>query len=244
MAHLIDLSGRTAWVTGGASGIGAAVVEALHQAGAVVVSLDRSHAAATRVEHGREVQMPLDVGDGAAVDAVVARLTADGLGPDILVNGAGITRDAVVWKLRDEDWDAVLNVNLTGAFRMTRAAVPLMREREGGAIVNIASINGLRGKFGQANYAASKGGLIAFTRAVAKEVGRFGIRVNAIAPGLIETPMTASLPEHVRAQAKAEVLLGRLGSPQDIASAVLFLASPLAAHVTGHILVVDGGQTV
>jgi NAD(P)-dependent dehydrogenase (short-subunit alcohol dehydrogenase family) len=119
-----------------------------------------------------------------------------------------------------------------------------MREREGGAIVNIASINGLRGKFGQANYAASKGGVIAFTRAVAKEVGRFGIRVNAIAPGLIETPMTASLPEHVRAQAKAEVLLGRLGSPQDIASAVLFLASPLAAHVTGHILVVDGGQTV
>jgi 3-oxoacyl-[acyl-carrier protein] reductase len=240
---LIDLSDRIAWVTGGASGIGAAIVDALHRAGAVVVSLDRSHATMTRVERGREIQVPLDVGDSAAVRGVATELEATGLLPAILVNAAGITRDGVVWKLADDEWEAVVNVNLTGAFRMTRAAVPRMREAGGGAIVNIASINGLRGRFGQSDYAASKGGLIAFTRAVAREVGGFGIRVNAVAPGFIDTPMTRSLPEQVRAQAQSEVLLGRLGTPDDIAAAVLFLVSPLAAHITGQTLVVDGGQT-
>jgi 3-oxoacyl-[acyl-carrier protein] reductase len=240
---LIDLSGRIAWVTGGASGIGAAVVDALHRAGAVVVSLDRSHATMTRVEHGREIQVPLDVGDSAAVRGVATELEATGLLPAILVNAAGITRDGVVWKLGDDEWEAVMNVNLTGAFRMTRAAVPRMREAGAGAIVNIASINGLRGRFGQSDYAASKGGLIAFTRAVAREVGAFGIRVNAVAPGFIDTPMTHGLPEPVRAQALSEVLLGRLGTPEDIAAAVVFLVSPRAAHITGQILVVDGGQT-
>jgi NAD(P)-dependent dehydrogenase (short-subunit alcohol dehydrogenase family) len=243
MSLAIDLSGRTAWVTGGASGIGAAVVDTLRRAGALVVSLDRSHAAMTRVEHGLEVQVPLDVGDSDAVRAAATELEAGGLVPAILVNAAGITRDAVVWKLGDEDWDAVVNVNLSGAFRLTRAAVPLMREAGGGAIVNIASINALRGRFGQSNYAASKGGLIAFTRAVAREVGRFGIRVNAVAPGFVETPMTDGLRADVRERALSEVLLGRLGKPDDIASAVLFLASPLADHITGQTLVVDAGQT-
>jgi NAD(P)-dependent dehydrogenase (short-subunit alcohol dehydrogenase family) len=242
MSIQIDFSGRTAWVTGGASGIGSAIVDALHQAGARVVSLDRSHAAPSRLEHGKAIQVPLDVSDAAAVDAVVSRLVDDDGPPDILVNNAGITRDGVVWKLRDEDWSAVLDVNLTGVFRMTRACVPHMRRRRLGTIVNIASINGLRGRFGQANYAASKGGMIAFTRAVAREVGREGIRVNAVAPGFIETPLTAALPEAVRQQSLSEVVLGRLGVPADVAGAVVFLASPLASHITGQVIVVDGGQ--
>ncbi len=244
MALTIDLAGRNAWVTGAASGIGAAIADALHRAGARVVSLDRSHAAETRVEHGREVQVPLDITDTSAVDAAVARLVESSGPPDILVNNAGVARDGVVWKLRDEDWAAVIDTNLTGAFRMTRACVPHMRTRRGGAIVNISSINALRGKFGQSNYAASKGGIIAFTKAVAREVAREGIRVNAVAPGFIDTPLTSRLPEAVRAQAASEILLGRLGKPEDVASAVLFLASPMAAHITGQVLVVDGGQLI
>jgi NAD(P)-dependent dehydrogenase (short-subunit alcohol dehydrogenase family) len=228
----IDLSGQVAWVTGGASGIGAAIVRTLRDAGARVVSLDRS----------RDASVVLDLTDTAAVMTVVARLLAENLRPDILVNNAGITRDGVVWKLTDEEWDAVLDVNLKSMFRMTRAVVPAMRERGSGAIVNIASINGIRGKFGQSNYAASKGGVIAFTKAVARETGRAGVRVNAIAPGFIETPLTGALPDTVRDAARSEVLLGRLGTPSDIASAVLFLASPLACHITGQVLVVDGGQ--
>jgi NAD(P)-dependent dehydrogenase (short-subunit alcohol dehydrogenase family) len=161
----------------------------------------------------------------------------------VLVNAAGINRDAVVWKLSDEAWDSVIDVNLSGAFRMTRAVAPLMRGRDRGVIVNIASINGLRGKVGLANYSASKGGLIAMTRTVARELGRFSVRVNAIAPGFIDTPMTQAVSDEIRAAAVAETTLGRMGTPIDVANAVLFLASPLAAHITGHVLVVDGGQT-
>ncbi len=241
MPFNVDLSGRTAWVTGGASGIGAAIVAILRQAGARVVSLDRANGVATD-ELDAVVPVALDVRDGAAVRRVSAHLIDRGLAPDILVNNAGITRDAVVWKLEDDQWDAVIDVNLTGAFRMTRACVPHMRTRRSGSIVNVASINGIRGKFGQSNYAASKGGLIAFTKAVAREVGREGVRVNAVAPGLIDTPLTAALPDAVRKQARAEVLLGRIGTVDDIAAAVFYLASPLAAYVTGQVLIVDGGQ--
>jgi acetoacetyl-CoA reductase/3-oxoacyl-[acyl-carrier protein] reductase len=138
----------------------------------------------------------------------------------------------------------VIDVNLSGVFRMTRACCAVMRPRQRGAIVNIASINGIRGKFGQANYAASKGGVIALTKTLARELARDGIRVNAIAPGLIDTPMTKSLPPDVREQAIAESLLGRIGRPEDVGAAVLFLASPLAAFITGQVLTVDGGQLV
>lgn len=245
MSIAIDLAGRTAWVTGGGSGIGAETVSTLLRAGARVVSLDRSHApgpVVTPASSDGPWQAHVDVADSASVETVANRLLEGDLVPDILVNGAGITRDAPVWKLGVDDWTRVIDVNLTGAFLMTRAVAPLMRERRQGTIVNIASVNGLRGKFGQANYSASKGGLIAFTRAIARELGPRGIRANAIAPGMIETPMTASLPAEIRAQATREAALGRLGSPSDVAAAVLFLASPLAAYITGHVLIVDGGQ--
>jgi 3-oxoacyl-[acyl-carrier protein] reductase len=242
MATGIDLSGQTAWVTGGAAGLGRAIAHRLAQAGARVVSLD----CRPGDDSGPAglIEERLDLRDGEAVTRVAAGLTARGLEPDILVNNAGVARDAVVWRMTDEQWQDVLDVNLTGAFRLTRACGPGMRRRRSGAIVNIASINGLRGKFGQANYAASKGGLIAFTKAVARELAREGVRVNAVAPGFVETPLTDSVPEAVRDQALAECLLGRLGRPADIADAVLFLASPLASHITGQVLVVDGGQTL
>jgi acetoacetyl-CoA reductase/3-oxoacyl-[acyl-carrier protein] reductase len=242
MSVVIDLSDQTAWVTGGSSGIGRAIVGALLDAGARVVSLDL-RLGDDAPGSDRVIGEALDVRDSSAVEAMAASLDGRGLAPDALVNCAGITRDNVVWKLTDEDWQDVLDVNLGGAFRMTRACAPIMRRRLRGAIVNIASINALRGKFGQANYAASKGGLVSFTRTVARELARFQVRVNAVAPGFIETPMTQALPEAVLAQARAEVLLGHLGRPEDIAHAVLFLVSPLASHITGQLLVVDGGQT-
>jgi acetoacetyl-CoA reductase/3-oxoacyl-[acyl-carrier protein] reductase len=243
MAISIDLAGASAWVTGGASGIGAEIVSALASAGARVAALDllypKTAAGATPpgVTH-----LHIDVGDPGSIARVTRDLLDAGHVPDILVNNAGITRDGAMWNLTDDQWNAVIDVNLTAAFLMTRAAAPSMRERHAGAIVNMASINGLRGKFGQTNYAASKGGLIAFTRAAARELGPRGIRVNAVAPGMIETSMTGGLPEDVRQHAKSESALGRLGHPRDIANAVVFLVSPLASHVTGHVLVVDGGQ--
>jgi NAD(P)-dependent dehydrogenase (short-subunit alcohol dehydrogenase family) len=243
MSLSIDLSAQVAWVTGGASGIGRVIVTTLAAAGARVVSLDVGHGADRAGGDDRVTSVALDVRDSTAIDAMAADLSARGLEPDILVNNAGITRDAVVWKLTDEAWQDVLDVNLGGAFRLTRACAPIMRRRARGAIVNIASINALRGKFGQANYAASKGGLVAFTKTVARELARFHVRVNAIAPGFIETPMTRALPADVRTHAESEILLGRLGRPEDVAHAVLFLVSPLASHITGHVLVVDGGQT-
>ena len=237
----IDLSGRVAWVTGGASGIGAAVVQTLATAGARVVSLDRAYG--DESADGQVRRVSLDVRDSAAVMDRAARLVQRGLAPDVLVNAAGIARDSVVWKMTDEQWTEVVDVNLTGAFRMTRACAPAMRAKGDGAIVNVASINAMRGKIGQSNYAASKGGLVGFTKAVAAELARDGIRVNAVAPGFIETPLTTGLSPEVLDQARAEIILGhQLGQPQDVANAVLFLASALSSHITGEVLVVDGGQ--
>lgn len=242
MPVTLDLSGITTWTTGAASGLGAAIADAFFAAGARVVRLDRAFTARDGSSDGRQLRVPLDLRDRDAIAATARSLEADGFGTDVLVNCAGITRDAISWRLTDEDWDDVIEVNLSGAFRLARAVAPAMRRKKSGAIVNIASINGLRGRAGQANYSASKGGLIALTRTLARELGPSGIRVNAVAPGMIDTPMTANLPVEARARALADTALGRLGTPSDVAGAVLFLASPLARHITGHVLVVDGGQ--
>jgi len=242
MGLTIDLAGQTAWVTGGARGIGAATVAMLARAGATVVALDRTFGDAAADLPPEILEIEVDVRDSSAVARVAADLQARHFLPDILVNNAGITRDATVWKMTDDQWDEVLDVNLGGAFRFSRACGAAMRARGRGVIVNIASINGIRGKFGQSNYSASKAGLIGFTKTLARELGSAGIRVNAVAPGMIATSMTRELPAAVRERATAESLLGKLGEVDDVAGAVLFLASPLAAHITGQVLVVDGGQ--
>jgi len=244
-----DLAGRVALVTGGSRGIGRAIAIDLARSGAEIVFTFRSDsggAAATvrAVEAAGRCAIALraDGTDRGAAGRTVMDTIARFGRLDILVNNAGINRDAVVWKMADEAWDEVIDADLGAAFRFTRAAVPAMRESGGGSIVNIASINGLRGRFGQSNYAAAKGGLIAFTKSVAREVAAFGITANAVAPGLIETDMVAAMPERARAASVAETVVGHLGRPEDVAAAVVFLTSPSARHITGIVLQVDGGQ--
>jgi 3-oxoacyl-[acyl-carrier protein] reductase len=176
----------------------------------------------------------------SAVGAAEAALGA----VDILVNNAGLTRDNILLRLNEQDWDAVLDANLKGAFHTTRAVIKGMMKRRAGRIINMSSIVGLTGNKGQANYAASKAGLIGFTKSVAKEYASRNILVNCIAPGFIETDMTASLPDAARATLLEQIALGRLGRPEDIAAAVLFLASDLAGYITGQVLVVDGGMVI
>ncbi len=240
----IDLSGKTAFVTGSTRGIGRAVAASLYAAGArvAIVGRDPARAAAVAAELGERAQgFGCDVADGASVDGAIAA-AEQALGPiDILVNNAGITRDNLLLRMSESEWDEVLEANLKGAFRTTKAVLKGMMKRRAGRIINITSIIGLTGNKGQANYAASKAGLIGFTKSVAQEYGSRGILVNAIAPGFIETDMTAGLPEETRKAMQAGITLGRLGKADDIAGAVLFLASDLAGYITGQVLVVDGG---
>lgn len=240
-AQLLDLHDQVAIVTGSRGGIGRAVCEHLHKAGAKVVGFDLE----STPEFAGVESMAVDVSSSDQVTNAVAEVAARHGRIDIAVHSAGITRDAMVWKLTDHAWDQVLAVNLTSAFYLIRAITPTMRRAGCGVVVLIASINGERGKLGQANYAASKGGLIALGKTTARDVGRFGIRVNVIAPGFVETPMTSSLPEAVKERARSESVLGRLGSPDDIAGATLFLCCPqLSRHITGQVLRVDGGQLI
>jgi NAD(P)-dependent dehydrogenase (short-subunit alcohol dehydrogenase family) len=234
----LSLEGRVAMVTGGAGEIGTAIVRVLAEAGADVACVDLPGKSCPEGAVGFEC----DLGDASAIPALVDRVHDRFERLDVLVHCAGVTRDAVIWKMDPEDWNTVIRVNLDSAFHLLRAAVPMMRKRSAGSVVLISSINGERGKFGQANYAASKAGLIGLGRTAARELGRFGIRVNVVAPGFIETPMTASLPEQFRREAIEETALGRMGQPQDVAAAVLFLCSGMAQHVTGQVLRVDGGQ--
>jgi NAD(P)-dependent dehydrogenase (short-subunit alcohol dehydrogenase family) len=186
--------------------------------------------------------VPCDVGDRAAVGRLVEGVVGEAGRLDVLVHAAGIVRDAVLWKMTDTDWADVLRVNLDAAFWLLRAAAPRMRAGGGGSIVLVTSINGERGRFGQANYAAAKAGLIGLGRTAARELGRFGVRVNLVAPGWIETGMTAGLPDAAKSKAVEETALGRAGRPDDVAAAILFLVSDMSRHVTGQILRVDGGQ--
>ncbi len=243
----IDLTGKTAFVTGSTRGIGLAVARALYAAGAnvAIVGRDEARARAVAAEFGnRAVGVGCDVADRAQVEAALAAAEA-ALGPiDILVNNAGLTRDNILLRLSDEDWDAVLDANLKGAFYTTRAVIKGMMKRRAGRIINITSVVGLTGNKGQANYAASKAGLVGLTKSVAKEYAARGVLANCIAPGFIETDMTAALPSEARAALLEGIALGRLGRPEDIATAVLFLASDLASYITGQVLVVDGGMVI
>jgi 3-oxoacyl-[acyl-carrier protein] reductase len=244
MATAIDLTGKTAFVTGSTRGIGQSVAGVLYRAGAkvAIVGRDIEKARGVAREMGeRALAVGCDVGDQAQVEAAIA--TAEKvLGPvDILVNNAGITRDNLLLRMSETEWDEVLDANLKGAFHATKAVLKGMMKRRFGRIINVTSIIGLIGNKGQANYAASKAGLIGFTKSVAKEYGGRGILVNAVAPGFIDTAMTAALPEEARKAMLGGIVLGRLGTPEDVAGAVLFLASDLAGYITGQVLVVDGG---
>jgi 3-oxoacyl-[acyl-carrier protein] reductase len=244
---IIDLSGKTAVVTGSTRGIGRAVAQALAESGArvAIVGRDREKASAVAMEIGKDsVGFACDVADIASVTQLIADVEKEFGGIDILVNNAGITRDNLVMRLKDEDWDAVLDANLRGAFVAIRAASRGMMKKRAGRIINMASVVGLTGNKGQANYAASKAGLIALTKSVAKELGSRNILVNAIAPGFIETEMTDAMTPEARAGLSGLIPLERLGKTEDIAAAVVFLASDMASYITGQVLVVDGGMVM
>ena len=241
---MFDLHNRVALVTGASGGIGTAIAQALHRAGAAVALSGTRETIlrqlADRLEERAHVAVADLAGGGDAVALVKETETA--LGPiDVLVNNAGITRDGLAMRMKDDDWQAVLDVNLTAAFRLTRTVLRGMMRRRSGRIINISSVSGLLGNPGQANYAASKAGLIGMSKALALEVATRGITVNCLAPGFIETAMTDALPEAVRDDALARVPMGRFGSPQDIGAAAVYLASDEAGYLTGQTLTVAGG---
>jgi 3-oxoacyl-[acyl-carrier protein] reductase len=243
----IDLTGKNALVTGSTRGIGRAIAGALAESGARVAvvgrDLGRAEEAASAIGNNAK-GFAADVADTATVSKLVDDVEKAFGGIDILVNNAGITKDNLVMRLKDEDWDAVQNANLRGAFAAIRAASRGMMKKRNGRIINIASIVGMIGNKGQANYAASKAGLIALTKSVAKELGSRNILVNAVAPGFIETEMTAAMTAEARAALGQQIALERLGSVQDVAAMVAFLASDLASYITGQVFVVDGGMVM
>jgi 3-oxoacyl-[acyl-carrier protein] reductase len=243
----IDLTGKNALVTGSTRGIGRAIAETLAKSGARVAvvgrDLQKAQEAAAAIGGGAQ-GFACDVTDTAAVARLVSDVETAFGSIDILVNNAGITRDNLVMRLKDEDWDGVQNANLRGAFASIRAVSRGMMKRRSGRIINVSSIVGIIGNKGQANYAASKAGLIALTKSVAKELGSRNILVNAVAPGFIDTEMTAAMTPEARAALGQQIALERLGDPKDVAAAVAFLASDLASYITGQVLVVDGGMVM
>jgi 3-oxoacyl-[acyl-carrier protein] reductase len=242
----VDLSSQQALVTGASRGIGRAIALALGAAGANVVGTATSEDGAAAISAYMQENTiagrgaVLNTADAASIDALLTDMKA--AMPTILVNNAAITRDNLLMRMNDDEWDSVIQTNLTGVFRLCKACIRPMMKAKGGRIINISSVVGLTGNPGQANYVATKAGIIGFTKSLAKEIGSRGITANAIAPGFIDTDMTKALPEEQRAMLLQNIPLGRAGLPDDIANAVLFLASPAAAYITGETIHVNGGM--
>jgi 3-oxoacyl-[acyl-carrier protein] reductase len=241
-----NLSGEIVLVTGASRGIGAAIADLLASRGAKVIGTATSQAGADAITERMQpmagVGMVLDVTDSAAVDSVINEITKTYGAVSILVNNAGITRDQILMRMKDDDWDAIINTNLSSVFRTSKAVMRGMMKARKGRIISIASVVGITGNPGQSNYAAAKAGIIAFSKSLAKEIGSRGITVNVVAPGFIQTDMTDNLPEEAKNTLMQQIALGRLGSPSDIAEAVAFLASPAAAYITGETMNVNGGM--
>lgn len=246
MTHHHSLQGEVVLVTGASRGIGAAIADTLAAQGAKVIGTATTQSGAVAISERMAalggVGKILNVTDGAAVEALIDSINAEFGTISILVNNAGITRDQLLMRMKDDDWSAILDTNLSSVFRTSKAVMRSMMKARKGRIINIASVIGVTGNAGQSNYAAAKAGIIGFSKSLAREVGSRGITVNVIAPGFIETDMTQSLPEAQKEIMMGQIALGRFGAPQDIADAVAFLASPAAAYITGQTLHVNGGM--
>ena len=247
----MDLEGKVALITGGSMGIGTAISLNMAQNGADVALTYRRHEqeALDVVEKiqgmGRKSKAyKVDVSEFEAVQNLVNEVLQEFEHLDILINNAGMNWDGVVWKMTEEQWDKVIDVDLKGTFNFIRAVAPLFREQKAGKIINITSINGLRGKFGQSNYSAAKAGTIGLTKTVAREMGKYNVNVNSVAPGMILTDMFKDLPEEIKQKAADETVFNRLGDPDDVAHIVSFLASDRSRHITGEVIKVDGGQYI
>jgi 3-oxoacyl-[acyl-carrier protein] reductase len=248
---MFDLNRKTAIVTGSSLGIGSATALYLAKCGADVAVNYRTHdveakTLASKIEKlgQRTLVIQCDVASFDQANKMVDEVIAEFGHLDILVNNAGINRDGVIWKMTEQMWDAVIDTDLKGYFNFIHAVAPHFREQKSGRIVNVTSINGLRGKFGQANYSAAKAGIIGLTKAVARELGKYSINVNAVAPGMILTDMMTDLPEEIKQKAVDETVLGRLGTPEEVASVVAFLCSEESRHITGEVIKIDGGQYI
>ncbi|WP_423824006.1 3-oxoacyl-ACP reductase FabG [Salinisphaera sp. SPP-AMP-43] len=244
---MTDLTGQIALVTGASRGIGAAIAERLADDGATVIGTATSESGAQNIDQRLKGKTPagagrvLDVTDAEAVETLIKTIGKEFGAPTIVVNNAAITRDTLMMRMKDDDWQSVIDANLSGVFRVSKAVLKGMMKARGGRIVNIGSVVGLSGNAGQVNYSAAKAGLLGLTRSMAREVGSRSITVNAVAPGFIETDMTRDLPEQTRETMLEQIPLGRLGAVDDVASAVAFLVSPAAGYITGETLSINGG---